>query len=254
MLNFCPVDQLPSGPDMKTFLGSEFQLGKLGLLFLEVLRLVMIILRFIGGTTGDGNPVTPITYLFCIIALPVFTVANYSVITLTNIVTNVTCGSELYNVYVTSNFNNITTNARITDRGVYTPSMGSGSLLGNGAVIYPMLEDPTLSSSSPITYTYSDIQKAFIIRSGLTGPTSDTFVSASTFVSDPTFIMGGGTLKFWIQNISSFALTLTPSAGWSSVGNNPVIPAGYCGAFWVTATVSPAACLVYSMGTNPING
>lgn len=255
-VDFCPVDQLPSGPDMKTFLGSEFQLGKT---WTTIFRGPQtgndLFLRFIGGTTGDGNPVTPITYLFCTIALPVFTVANYSVITLTNIVTNVTSGSELYNVYVTSNFNNITTNARITDRGVYTPSMGSGSLLGNGAVIYPMLEDPTLSSSSPITYTYSDIQKTFIIRSGLTGPTSDTFVSASTFVSDPTFIMGGGTLKFWIQNISSFALTLTPSAGWSfHSGNNPVIPAGYCGAFWVTATVSPAACLVYSMGTNPING
>ena len=255
-LDICPIDLLPTGSSMQTFLGSDFQLGKTWTtVFMGPQQGDVLFTRFIGGASVDGNQVVPITYLYCTAAAPIFVVVNFSVVTITNVVTNVTPGSGAYTAYVTSSWNNVTTNARNTDRGIYSPSMGSGSFISNGLVIYPMIANPTINSSSPVTYTYSNLQQTFIIRSGLTAPTSDTFVNAYTLVTDNTFIMGGGTFKFWIQNISSFALTLVPSTGWSfSSGNNSVIPAGYCGAFWVTVTINPPSCLIYSVGTNPING
>jgi hypothetical protein len=251
----CPVDLLPTGSDMSAFLGTEFQIGKSWTTIFRMPQIDQVLLvRFIGEVLSEGNLVIPTTYYYCGIALPVFTLVNNSVVTITSVVINATSGSELIYSYVTSNFIDITTNAQITDQGVLTSSFGSGSLLGNGSIIYPMLANPTLNSVSPIIYTYSNLQKIFIIRSGLTSNTSDTFVSATVLVTDDAFLMGSGTFKFFIQNISAHTLTLLPSTGWSfQTGNNGVIPPSYCGAFWVSVTVSPAACLIYSIGTSPIN-
>jgi hypothetical protein len=253
-LDFCPLDTIPTAADMKTYLGSSFQVGKTWTtIFRAPQNSTRVFARFVTGNTGVV--LLPFNYLYCGLTVAGFTLANYSVITMTSVVTNAGSGTEEYYSYVTNNLLNIVTNARITDRGVYTPSLGNGSLLNKGITIYPVLENPVINSAVQVTYTYSQLQKMLIVRTGLAAPVSDTFVTAATLAADSAFTMGGGTFKFWIQNPTAFDLTLVPSAGWSfHAGSNAVIPAQHCGAFWVTVVVSPASCLIYSIGTNPING
>jgi hypothetical protein len=251
----CAFDTFPTATDMKTFLGSDFQVGKSWTTIFRAPQISnQLFVRFIGGNPPSCI-LSPINYLLCGLPLPVFALANYSVATLVSVITNITSGSETYYTYLTSNFVDLTTDAQITDRGVLTPSMGSGSVLSNGTVIYPIPANPSINSSSPVTYTYANLQQFLIIRTGLTADTIDTFVSATDIVANSDFIMGGGTFRFFVQNPTAFNLALSPGTGWSyQTGNTGLIPAGYCGAFWVSVTISPPSCLIYSVGTNPING
>ena len=250
----CPIDSFPSAASMKSFLGAEFTLGKSWTTIVTAPRSGNeVFIRFFGQ--GTGSIFNPITDLYCGNELPVTTSMNYSTITIISVVTNATLGSEQYYSYVSSYFVDLPTNAQITDQGILTPSIGNGSLVSSGTIVYPIPSNPILNNASSITYTYTNLKQFLIIRTGLTTNTSDTFVSASTFVSDSDFTMGGGTFRFFIQNPTAFSLTLTPATGWSfQSGSSNVIPAGYCGAFWVTVVVSPASCLIRSMGINSING
>jgi len=252
-LDTCPVDSLPTGTDMQTYLGTEFTVGKTWTtIFRGPQTSQGMFVRFIGGDSILGNPVSPITYLYCGFPLPAFCVVNYSVITLTCVVTNTSTPN--YNAYVTSNLVDITTETQITNQGILTPSIGSGSVLSTGSIIYPMLSSPQINSSSAQTYTYANLQKTLIIRTGLTAPTSDTFVTASVMASNAAFTMGGGTIKFWVQNPTAHNLTLLQPTGWTlQSGNSAVIPAGYCGCFWVTINISVPSCILYSLGTQPLS-
>ncbi len=256
ILTVCNLDEFPSAADMKTFLGSDFTVGKSWLTIISAPSSNdELFIRFLNGLSSNGIIFSPITYFYCSLALPVTAAINYSYITIFSVVTNATLGAEQYYSYVTNIFNNVTTNAQITDQGVLTPSMGNGTLLESGILIYPVPSDPSIDSAVPVTYTYTNLKQFMIVRTGLIANTSDTFVVASTFVTDNDFIMGGGTFRFFIQNPTAFDLTLTPSVGWSfQSGSSSTIPSGYCGAFWATVTISPAACLIRSMGINPING
>jgi len=261
----CAADSLPTGPDMSAYLGSEFQLGKTWKTIFRapftdpsIPLQTNAFVRFIAGQPSDGNQIIPITYAYFILfASQTMALFNNSVAEVTYVVTDVTPGSEAYQAFVTSYYSNVDSDAQITDRGVLTPTMATSGTngLSTGTVIYPLLQNPSINSSSPVTYSYSNLQKMLIVRTGLTGPTSDTFDNAAIIVTSSDFLMGGGTFKFWIQNPTLFALTLVPSVGWSfQTGNNPVIPAGHCGVFWVSVVISPPSCIVSSLGTNPING
>jgi len=258
ILAFCPIDLLPTAVDMKTFLGSEFTIGKSWITILDSPQTGNdLFVRYTGAFQGEGIVFSPLSNLYCSLVLPTTTGVNYTRITLFSLVTNITSGSEQYYTYVISPFNDLDTDAQITDQGVLTPSMGNGSILDTipGSVIYPVPNNPALSSSSPLVYTHANLKQYLIVRTGLTANTADTFVAAAVFVTSSDFTMGGGTLKFFIQNPTAYDLTLTPSAGWSfQAGNSNIIPAGYCGAFWVTVIISPASCKIYSLSINPING
>jgi hypothetical protein len=253
---FCHLDQFPLASDVKTYLGSEFVVGKSWTTIFSLPSTGNILLtRFISGSLDIGNIFIPITYLYCTIALPESTGINYSKITTLSIVTNDTVGSEQYYTYVISNFNDITTNAQITDKGVLTPSFANASLLGTGSIIYPIPSSPIINSVASIVYTYSNLKQFLIIRTGLTANTVDTFVSADVFVADDNFSMGGGTFRFFIQNPTIHNLTLNPSTGWTiQSGNSNIIPGGYCGAFWITVVVSAASCHIHTISISPING
>jgi hypothetical protein len=246
---FCAADSLPFANLMKTFLGTDFVIGKSWLtIFAGPTSNNELFIKFLGV-------VNPITYYYCSLALPYTIITNYSYVTILSVVTDITPGSEKYSSYVSSIFNNVTTNAQITDQGLLTPSLGNGALLGTGTIVYPVPNDPSINSAVPIAYTYSNLKQYLVVRTGLIANTSDSFIPAAAFVTDNDFTMGGGTFKFFIQNPTVFDLTLVPSLGWSfQAGSSDVIPAGYCGAFWVTVTISPAACKIISMGINPING
>jgi hypothetical protein len=256
ILYLCPLDSMPSAADMATFLGPEFTVGKSWLtMFRSPQQSNTLFIRMIAGSSGPGCIFSPQTYLFCGIGLPQTPLINYSVSTILSVVTNVTSGSEQYYSYVISDVNDVTVDAQITGEGILTPSYGNGSLLGTGSIIYPIPVNPTINNTGSIAYTYANLKQFLIIRTGLTGPTSDTFVSAAIFVTSSDFAMGGGTFRFFIQNPTGFNLTLLSSSGWSfQAGNSNVIPAGCCGAFWVTVTISPASCLVRTISINPING
>lgn len=250
----CPLDRFPSASAMKTFLGSEFVVGKTWMTTFRSPQVDdYLFIRFIGGLASDGIVFSPITYIYCALGLPVMALANYSVSTIVSVVTNATSGSEQYYSYCVSNVGDLTLSSQITAKGVLTPSFGSGALLSTGSIIYPIPASPSINSSSSVVYTYANLRQFFIIRTGLTADTDDTFVTASVFVTDDNFSMGGGTFRFFIQNPNAFNLTLLPSAGWSFSGSN-IIPANHCGAFWITVTISPSSCLIRTVGINPING
>ena len=180
---------------------------------------------------------------------------NYTTLTIISVVTNTTTGSEQYSSYVSSYFVNLPTNAQITDQGILTPSLGNGTIISTGSIIYPIPSSPNINSASSVIYTYTNLKQFLIVRTGLIADTIDTFIIASVFVTNSDFTMGGGTFRFFIQNPTAFNLTLSPSTGWSfQSGSSTVIPSSYCGAFWVTVTISPPSCLIRSMGINPING
>lgn len=256
IFGICLLDLLPTAEDMKTFLGSEFVVGKSWTtIFRAPQQGNTMFVRFISGSSVAGCNVIPITYIYCNIAFPIISLMNYSVVTITSVITDTTLGSEAYTSYVISNYFDNTTDAQITDRGVLAPSGGNGSLSSSGSMIYPIPSNPTVNSIVPVTYTYSDLKNYLIIRTGLTADTDDTFVSATAIVANDAFIMGGGTFKFFIQNPTAYILTLLPGVDWSfQSGNNGVIPANSCGCFWVTVEISPPSCIIRSLGTNPING
>ncbi len=256
ILAICAPKSLPTASDMMTFLGTEFVVGKSWLtIFAGPNTNDEIFIDFTGGIPQLGTVFSPITYYFCSLSLPYTTAINYSYITILSVVSDVTPGSEQYYSYVSSILNNVTTNAQITDQGILTPSFGNGALIGTGIIIYPVPSNPAINSSSQVTYTYTNLKQFLIVRTGLIANTSDTFIPASIFVTDNDFSMGGGTFRFFIQNPSGFDLSLTPSIGWSfQAGSSTVIPSGYCGAFWVTVTISPAECKIRTMGINPIDG
>jgi hypothetical protein len=241
---------------MKTYLGANFQVGRK---FLTIFRAPYVdsylFLRVI-GTDVTNYTLTPITYLYCGFAFQVIESLNYSNVAIVTTITDDTLGSEMMEGYIIANFYDFTTDAQITDEGILTGTLLDTTVLTtSGAIIYPIPVDPEINSVASVIYTYANLQQYLIIRSGLTAPTSDTFVSATTFVTDDDFNMGGGTIRFSIQNISGFDLTLTPGVDWSfQTGNNDVIPAGYCGTFFVSVTIDPPSCLIYSIGTFPLDG
>ncbi len=227
------IDSLPSSSQMLEFLGTEFRIGKT---WTTILRgphnQNKLFVRFV-----KGDNLFPINV----------TINNFSVIVIKSVITgSEMINSKTINSYVVSHFNNVTTNTQITDRGIITPSFANGSLFETGSIIYPIPSDPEINSSLPVTYTYSDLKKILIIRTGLIADTVDTFISANE-------LSVNGTFKFFIQNPNPFTLTLSEGLGWSfSPGNNGIIPPYHCGSFWVT--VNPISCIIRSVCTNPING
>lgn len=258
ILGSCNTNMFPTAANMKIFLGPEFTVGKswttifVGPSSADNDAFV----SFQSGTVANGVIFSPVNYDLCAAALPATAVLNYASVSVLSIVTNSTTGSEQYYSYVSDVFSNVTTNAQITDQGILTPSFGNGKFITESAIIYPIPNNPVMSSNG-ITYTYANLQQFLIVRTG-TAPMSDTFVPASTLVTANDFIMGGGTFRFFIQNSSPYDLFISPSAGWTfktpNAGSGDAILPGYCVAYWVTVTISPPACLVYMLGNNPITG
>lgn len=249
----CLPSVYPIAEDMAEYLGNEFVIGKSWTTIFKYSNSNNELQ--VKGILGP-EPIPslyPSSFIFFGIPLPAVITPNYTVITIKCVVTNDTIGTERYVAYITSYNIDINTNAQITDRGILTPSLITST--NNTSLIYPIPSNPDINSITSVTYTYEDLRNYFIIRTGLTSDTNDTFEIASDFIQHQDFDMGGGTFKFFIQNPTLYNLTLNTNTGWTfSTGNSNIIPSLHCGAFWVTVTISPPSCKIYTISINPING
>jgi hypothetical protein len=142
-------------------------------------------------------------------------------------------------VYYVRNSQNIYSEPRITDIGITTNYFNSNhndSTLAS-FIIYPVIKT-IIDSNTAHTYTYTNVMNKLILRSGLTSNTTDTFQALSGFTTNSAWSLGTGQIKFVIQNLSNFDLSIGDNSsvptGWSWNTNfTRTIPSGHNGLFYI---------------------
>ncbi len=254
LLGFCPPDFFPSTASMATYLGSKFVVGHSWITIIKFPEQQQYLLsRLVGKNFNveEGVSFLPKTSL-CGPSLPVTFMTNYVSIKCVCTITSI-APTATYSIFVTESFLSVEKDSRITNDGVLTDSFGTALISSTsfGSIIYPLTNNLEINDTLSVVYSYQNLKRVLIIRSGLTGPTSDTFDDASVIIANQDFNMGSGTFKVYIQNISSFLLTLTPSVGWTFIGS-ATIPAGKVSSFLISVNTLLTTCTLTALGNKPI--
>ncbi len=162
--------------------------------------------------------------------------------------------------YFINNYQYLYSEPRINSVGIETANFVSNKIslndkLNANFIIWPVVSTP-IASSTPHTYTYSEIKNKLIVRSGLSGNTIDTFDILSTFTNNSAWSLGSGQIKFTIQNISSYDLQVGPNVaptGWSyNTTFTRTVPSGKNGFFYIN--YDGTTLYLYTIGIYDRNG
>lgn len=207
-------------------------------------------LTIVGGTGVTINPINPIIY------------SNYVAIGRI-ILDNVTGGSEA----VTLHFDSISYFTDINWTDISNPNGWSYLLRSQGLELTETqikdeflipLSAKTLTNQDHI-YTFEEISSnKILIRDSLTSDSSDSFVDATTFISNSTPLeLGSGGLEFCIQNIdTTYNIVLTTATGWTLNATTAklTIGPGQNGLFMVQVDTTLNTCNLYALGIYERNG
>jgi hypothetical protein len=186
----------------------------------------------------------------------VVTVESNSMVVFTGVIMSNTSGSELVNFYINNLQGSVNSPAQITPSGLVTPIFNSGqiySTFNNSLLLYPVVK--TSITSQNYTYSSADVKNLLITRN-LTADSTDTFEIASTFLGNSAFSLGSGTFKFYIQNISSYTITVDASSpvGWSQSPASITIGPESCSGFYVYANTGSTTCKLFEISSGLLDG
>jgi hypothetical protein len=192
---------------------------------------------------GSDNKIVPMGYQYLFNTLKnSVTVSPNTMLYMSGICTGLNPVEITYFVQNLQSF--YTENNQVSDYGLRTSKLISKrSITKSAYMIYSMV--PTTSTSLSYTYTISDVSKILLLRNPPSNST-DTFQSATDFTNSSLFNLGYGSIKFTIQNISNYVITINSSSGFS--GNFPVeIGPQKTGKFYILVN-SASSCTLIKVG------
>ena len=206
----------------------------------------------------NNNIITNGNYLNLNTSLNVITVPVNSVVSFTSILSPTGYTSSTSPTYSTNFYiNNLQTlysdnNEQITSNGLRLQNFYSipGKYKTYSSFIILPLSVTTVNSDSPHTYTFSEL-KGLLVTRNMTVDVTDLITIPATILASSEFttVLGSGSIKFTIQNISANTLTLDlSSSSWSGSGQTPVIGPNKNGFFLIKFNKNSGTCTLYTIG------